>query len=107
MTCDIILNVDQFQIAATEKYLVAIDNDGNLRKLSCTSPQSKWEHVPIEAVGDKAHPAKFVKISSNENSVLALDSEGKCTLTRSRDMMNFFLVVSPCVQGFFTYLLTT
>jgi hypothetical protein len=92
MTCDVIVNVDQFQIAATEKYLVAIDNDGNLRKLSCTSPQSKWEHVPIEAVGDKAHPAKFVKISSNENSVLALDSEGKFPRTRSRDKMNVFFL---------------
>ena len=88
MTCNIILNVWKFQIAATEKYLVGIDNDGNLRKLSCTSPQSKWEHVPIEAVDDKAHPAKFVKISSNENSVLALDSEGKSTLSRSRVAMN-------------------
>ena len=59
---------------------MGIDGAGKLKKLVGNGPAvpSVWENVLTESVGlsDELRPARFVRIASNEHSILALDEDG-------------------------------
>ena len=55
---------------------MGIDRNGMLKKQAIDVKSYGWEDVHIAANEDQSEPVKFVKVVSNEHSVIALDEIG-------------------------------
>lgn len=72
------------KVVTTERLTVGIDKNGKLKKLSNTSCDASdlnscWEDVLVDttAVTNQIKPTlKFVKVSSNQHNIVALDEFG-------------------------------
>nr|CAH0103634.1 unnamed protein product [Daphnia galeata] len=68
------------QVTCTEQFAVGIDINGMLKKQAIYVKTCEWVDVLTVTSEDQAEPVKFVKVSSNEHSVIALDEFGNIHL---------------------------
>lgn len=77
-----LINVgDHFQVTCTEHLALGIDQNGKLKKLPIAdlSARTDWKDVLSHGTAkneEEVEAAKFVKVSSSEHSVIALDESG-------------------------------
>ncbi|KZS07808.1 putative RCC1 domain-containing protein 1 [Daphnia magna] len=93
------------QVTCNEHLAVCIDESGVLKKRiidNHRAQSSDWEKVPT--VADEAGPVKFVKVLSNEHSVIALDEIGNIHLPplRMENMQSKFVDIACGKEHFMT-----
>jgi len=88
--CDLTADGVIRKITCTDDLIVGIDSRGRLKKLVPKVPPDsslpfEWASIPTESAReDDQQPARFVKIASNEHTVVALDEEGQLFIPPTR-----------------------